>query len=139
MTRRGYIGKKESDFLKQGVIFETLKLALYGMRPDEIRERTYLIKTGQYDKIRPSSGQSRMSKMSDNGPPKTTSMDTKRKTMQPEPNPLPVIKDPNSKSVITLNKIELSKLDKQIEKLAPIPDPTTERKRQTSLGFMSKA
>lgn len=68
MERRGYIGKKEKDFMKSGVVFNTIKLAIYGMRPDELTERTYLIKTGQYDKIRPGSGQSRMSRKSDTGP-----------------------------------------------------------------------
>jgi len=36
MIRRGYIGKKEIDFFKQGVVFDTLKLVVYGMRPDEL-------------------------------------------------------------------------------------------------------
>jgi hypothetical protein len=55
METRGYINAKEKHFFKSGVMFQTLKLALYGFRPDEITEREVMIKTGNYDKLRPSS------------------------------------------------------------------------------------
>ena len=64
MDRRGYLLKNEKEFIKQGVMFNHIKLAVFGMRPDELRERMYFIKSGQYDKLRPSSGQSRISRVS---------------------------------------------------------------------------
>ena len=65
MDRRGYMNHGEKKFLKQGVMFSTIKLAIFGMRPDEITERTTLIKMGQYEKMRPSNRQSNKRNTSD--------------------------------------------------------------------------
>ena len=55
MDRRGYMKHGEKKFFQAGVMFQTLKINIFGMRPDEINERKTLIKMGQYEKIRPSS------------------------------------------------------------------------------------
>ena len=44
MKQRGCINKFEISFLNQGSLFAALKLAVFGMRPDEIQEREYFIK-----------------------------------------------------------------------------------------------
>lgn len=57
---RGNITPAIKRFLLKGVMFKTLKLAVFGMRIDELKEREHLIKLGTYEG-RPSSGQSRKS------------------------------------------------------------------------------
>jgi hypothetical protein len=39
MKKRGYLREKEITFLKSGVIFNVLKLVMFGMRPDNLLER----------------------------------------------------------------------------------------------------
>lgn len=39
MKKRGYLREKEIAFLKSGVIFNVLKLVMFGMRPDNLLER----------------------------------------------------------------------------------------------------
>lgn len=51
MRKRGYIGEKEISFLKQGVMFNTIKLAIFGFRPDDLMERKHLIESGKYWQI----------------------------------------------------------------------------------------
>ena len=43
MQKRGALGDEEIAFLKEGIVFYTLKLAMFGMRPDDILERKHLI------------------------------------------------------------------------------------------------
>jgi|TARA_B110000285_G_C15003449_1_gene552609 hypothetical protein len=48
MKKRGYLREKEIAFLKSGVIFNVLKLVMFGMRPDNLLERKQLIREGKY-------------------------------------------------------------------------------------------
>jgi len=61
MDRRGYLTKESKRFLKSGVVFRPLKLAIFGMRPEELDERKHYIVTGQQHLIRPDSAQSNRS------------------------------------------------------------------------------
>lgn len=47
MDKAGYITKEAKRFLKSGVVFAPIKLALFGVRPEEMDERRHYIKTGQ--------------------------------------------------------------------------------------------
>jgi len=47
MHARGFIGKVENKFIKQGVVFKPIKLAVFGMRPEELEERELYIKNGK--------------------------------------------------------------------------------------------
>ena len=46
MDNLGYLSKEAKSFLKRGVVFKPIKLAIFGIRPEEIDERTHYIKTG---------------------------------------------------------------------------------------------
>ena len=48
MRKRGYLGDKEIQFLKSGVVFVTLKERMFEMRHDNLLERRELIKEGKY-------------------------------------------------------------------------------------------
>lgn len=66
MERKGHLTQAEKRFLKQGVVFQTLKLSLFGFRPQDLRDRELLILKGKIHLIsRPGSGLS--SKRSDQG------------------------------------------------------------------------
>lgn len=59
MDERGCVNKYEKNLLKQGVLFQPIKLAMFGMRPDELREREQHIKNGHGHTLgRPGSGAS---------------------------------------------------------------------------------
>jgi len=45
MDKAGYLTKESKAFLKSGVVFKPIKLAMFGMRPEEIDERLHYIKT----------------------------------------------------------------------------------------------
>ena len=51
MKKRGYIGSKEVRFLESGIMFNTIKLAIFGFRPDDLMERKHLIKQNKYWKL----------------------------------------------------------------------------------------
>lgn len=62
MEQRGYLTANEKRFLKQGVMFRTLKLAVFDIRQEDLNEKELLIKNGQHAMVgRPSSAQSRRS------------------------------------------------------------------------------
>ena len=46
MEKRGYMNNGEKKLLKQGVMFKTIKRQAFGMREEDLKERTHLIKTG---------------------------------------------------------------------------------------------
>jgi len=46
MESRGYLTKEAKRFLKAGVVFMPIKLAMFGMRPEELDERKHYIVTG---------------------------------------------------------------------------------------------
>ena len=48
MKKRGYLGEKEIKFLESGIMFHTVKLAIFGFRPDDLMERKHLIKSDKY-------------------------------------------------------------------------------------------
>ena len=56
MRRRGYLQEKEISFLKSGVVFVTLKIGLFGMRPDNLLERKQLIRDGKYHLVHSATG-----------------------------------------------------------------------------------
>lgn len=64
MDTRGCLNKYEKNLLRSGVLFKPIKLAIYGMRPDEIREKELYMKEGQGLSARPSSGTSLRSQKS---------------------------------------------------------------------------
>ena len=45
---RGCINHYEKKFLRIGVVFRPIKLAIFGMRQDDLNERKDLIKNGKY-------------------------------------------------------------------------------------------
>jgi hypothetical protein len=45
---RGCINHYEKKFLKMGVVFRPIKLAIFGMRQEDLNERTILLKNGKY-------------------------------------------------------------------------------------------
>lgn len=45
---RGCINNFEKKFLKMGVVFRPIKLAIFGMRQEDLNERTILMKSGKY-------------------------------------------------------------------------------------------
>jgi hypothetical protein len=58
MAARGCLNRYEKNLLKQGVLFKPIKLAVFGMRPDELQEKELFIKNGHGLPGRPSSGAS---------------------------------------------------------------------------------
>ena len=46
MDQRGYLSKEAKRFLKSGVVFRPIKLAIFGMRTEELDERKHYIVTG---------------------------------------------------------------------------------------------
>ena len=52
MDRRGYLSKAEKKLIKSGVVFRPIKLAVYGMRPEELNERALYIKSGKSEMLR---------------------------------------------------------------------------------------
>ena len=58
MIKRGYLTPAEQKFIKSGVVWKPIKMAVYGMRPDEIDEKVFFIKKKQYHMLRPLSGDS---------------------------------------------------------------------------------
>lgn len=57
MDERGFLNKYEKNLLKMGVLFEPIKLTIFGLRVDELMEREHYIKNGQGHALgRPSSG-----------------------------------------------------------------------------------
>lgn len=52
MEAIGCFKKKETDFLKQGIIFKYLKLFHFNMRPDELNEKEHFMKLGDFSKIK---------------------------------------------------------------------------------------
>ena len=60
--QRGSLNKYEKSFLKGGVVFKPIKLAVYGMRADELEEKEHLIKSGKLLAARPVSAGSAHSK-----------------------------------------------------------------------------
>jgi len=61
MIKRGYLSPSEQKFIKSGVVWKPIKMAVYGMRPDEIEEKVFFIKKKQYHMVRPLSGGSNKS------------------------------------------------------------------------------
>ena len=47
MNHRGYFGQVEKKFLKQGIVFKPIKLAIFGMRVEELDAREYVIRYGR--------------------------------------------------------------------------------------------
>lgn len=60
--QRGSLNKYEKNFIKGGVVFKPIKLAIYGMRADELEEKEHLIKSGKFSLARPVSAGSVQSK-----------------------------------------------------------------------------
>lgn len=56
------LNKFEKSFLKGGVVFKPIKLAVYGMRADELEEKEHTIKSGKFLLARPVSAGSVHSK-----------------------------------------------------------------------------
>jgi len=52
MDRRGYLSTTERKLIKSGVVFRPIKLAVYGMRPEELNERALYIKSGKSDMLK---------------------------------------------------------------------------------------
>ena len=52
MEAIGCFKKKETDFLKLGIIFKYLKLFHFNMRPDELNEKEHYMKMGDFSKIK---------------------------------------------------------------------------------------
>ena len=52
MEALGCFKKKETDFLKQGIIFKYLKLFHFNMRPDELNEKEHFMKIGDFSRVR---------------------------------------------------------------------------------------
>jgi len=61
-VQRGSLNKYEASFLKGGVVFKPIKLAVYGMRADELEEKEHLIKSRKFLVARPVSAGSARSK-----------------------------------------------------------------------------
>ena len=55
MDQRGCLNKYEKNLMKQGVMFRPIKLAILGLRDDEITEREIKIKKGIFVHRRQSS------------------------------------------------------------------------------------
>ena len=69
MIKRGYLNQNEQKFIKQGVVWKPIKMAVYGMRPDEIEEKVFYIKQKQFHMVRPvSAGSNKSLRSSSHGP-----------------------------------------------------------------------